>query len=121
MKKRDWILIAVLLAAAAVGLLIVHHMQSGSGSTVTVTVDGEVYGTYDLDEDQTITIDNDYGHNVIEISGGSVSMTEADCPDLICVHRAKISKDNETIICLPHKLVVEVDSSETADADATLR
>ena len=44
----------------------------------------------------------------IEIKDGEVSVKEADCPDKICVNHKKISNVGESIICLPHKLVIEI-------------
>ena len=35
-------------------------------------------------------------------------MAEADCADRYCMAYKPISKSGETIICLPHRLVVEV-------------
>ena len=83
-----------------------------------VTVDGEVYGTYSLAENQTVKIQTGHGTNVLVIENGSVHMEEADCPEAT----AKAGYDfpgNETIVCLPHKLVAEVESdgSTTDDAD----
>ena len=39
---------------------------------------------------------------------GSVTVQDADCPDKICEKHRAINRTGETIICLPHKLVVEI-------------
>ena len=44
-------------------------------------------------------------------------MIEADCPDLICVHHKPISRQGESIVCLPHKVIVEVTGEESAQED----
>ena len=108
-SKRD----ALLLAAAALVILVVfvifRQFSGGSGSTVTVTVGGEVYGTYSLDEDQEIDIKiNGTVTNVLVIRDHQADMTEADCPDQLCVRQKAISKDHETIVCLPNQVVAEV-------------
>ena len=47
-----------------------------------------------------------------------VSVNNKDCPDKICVNHAAISKKGETIVCLPHKVVVEVvDENGTQDGN----
>ena len=56
---------------------------------------GEVYGTYSLKENQKISIQDT---NVCQIQDGYVTMTEADCPDQICVHTARISEDGGSIV-----------------------
>ena len=45
-------------------------------------------------------------------------MIEADCPDQLCVHQKKISMNHESIICLPNRVVVEIESSENSEYDA---
>ena len=49
---------------------------------------------------------------------GKAKMTDADCPDQLCVHQKAASKNHESIICLPNKVVVEVDGSEESEFDA---
>ncbi|CCZ53222.1 putative uncharacterized protein [Clostridium sp. CAG:75] len=44
-------------------------------------------------------------------------MKKADCPDKICVHHKGIRSNGETIICLPHKVIVTIQSSKTGDLD----
>ncbi len=119
LKKKDLILIGALLCAAIVGLLIVQVMQrnSGVGAVVTVTVGGEIYGTYGLNDPQTIVVKDEDGYNRIVIADGVVWMAEADCPDQYCVKHAKIQYNHETIVCLPHELVVEISGGKETDVD----
>ena len=42
------------------------------------------------------------------IRGGKVSVREANCPDRIKIKTRSASKAGETIVCLPHKLVIEI-------------
>ena len=80
-----------------------------------ITVDGEVFGTYDLTEDQTVEIDDT---NRLVIKDGEARMEWADCPDQICVDHRAVSRNGESIICLPNQVVVTVASSEESDVDA---
>ncbi len=50
-----------------------------------------------------------YGSNTIKIEGGGVTVTDADCPDGYCVSHVKISNEGETIVCLPHRLVIKIE------------
>ncbi len=105
--KNDLILIAVILLAGCLGLIWMNHHGSG-GKQVKVTVDGEVYGVYSLEKPRKITIHEDSFTNIIRIQDGKVEMEKADCPDKICVNHSAIRRKGETIVCLPHKVVVEV-------------
>ena len=109
-KKKDAVLIltVLLIAGAAFG---VHEFAGGDGADiVTVKVDGKVTGTYPLAKDGCT--------NILTIKNGKAKMTDADCPDQLCVHQKAASKNHESIICLPNKVVVEVDGSEESEFDA---
>ena len=118
MKKKDLILAGAVLLLAGI-LAWRFGCENGKWKYHEVTVDGEVYGTYSLAENQTVKIQTGHGTNVLVIENGSVHMEEADCPDGYCKRQGTISRVNETIVCLPHKLVAEVESdgSTTDDAD----
>lgn len=83
-----------------------------------ILVAGENCGTYSLQEDQTITIDNQYGRNVITIQDGTVSVTESDCRNQICVQHVSIDKAGEWIVCLPHRLTIQIIDNESASGNS---
>ena len=114
-NRRDLILVIIVVAAAALSFIGMKIFAGDEGGTVQITIDGDVYGTYSLDEDQTITVSNDYGTNIVVIENGKVHMEEADCPDGYCEDQGEINRSNQTIVCLPHKLVVSIISSQEDD------
>lgn len=121
MSKNDWIFLGILCAAAVVFLL-VSVLGREKGNCVTITVDGEVYGVYDLNCDQEIPVEKDGDVcNVVCISGEEVSMKEAQCPDHLCMKQGKISADHATIVCLPNQVVVEVSSVKENEFDSLAR
>jgi len=116
MNKNDIILVAIIVGVALLAFLL-HSILGGKGANaVTIKVNGEIQGVYSLSEDQEISINN--GSNILVIKNGKADMTEADCPDKLCVNQKAVSKNNENIICLPNKVIVEVDSSENSEFDA---
>lgn len=114
-KKKDILLAVGIVAIALILLGILKLVHQTSGTQAVIRVNGEVYGTYDLSKDQEIMVDTEYGHNLVRIEDGQAYMAEADCPDGYCEHQGKISHENETIVCLPHKLVVEINSGQDSD------
>ena len=48
-------------------------------------------------------------------------MKDADCPDKICINMGTIRKKGQTIICLPHKLVVEITDGKEMDTDVIVK
>ena len=117
LSRNDLFLIAFLCLLALFALLY-FRMHETKGSRIEVTIDGDLYGTYSLEEDQTIKIEGKDFISILEILDGEANMTDADCPDQICVNHRPITKKNETIVCLPHKLVVKVlDREDSVDRD----
>ena len=74
--------------------------------------------TYELEEKRCGSYIDNCGTNILTIKNGKAKMTDADCPDQLCVHQKAASKNHESIICLPNKVVVEVDGSEESEFDA---
>lgn len=94
------------------------YLFSKTGESVRITIDGAVYGTYSLNEDREIPVERDGAViNVIRIENGSVRMEQATCPDALCIRQGAISRERQTIVCLPHKLVVEVYGTHEQEYD----
>ena len=68
------------------------------------------------DGSQTIRFE-DGSYNRFAIQDGYVSMPEASCPDQICVHHSRISRNKETIVCLPDKVVITIENGEDSGID----
>lgn len=115
LKKGDlWIII---LAFVLAGILFFLNTRQAEGERVLVTVKGTVT-TYPLAEDKRIVLKQDEEcYNTIVIENGEVSMENASCPDQICVHHKKISKNAEMIICLPNEVYIEVESDNKSEID----
>lgn len=109
MKKKDLFLIGVLLAVGMIGFFAFKGIQRFAASDrqmLKISIDGKVYGEYSLEDKQEIKIGDT---NVCQIEeDGTVSMTEADCPDHLCVKQGKIKEFGESIVCLPNKVVLEI-------------
>lgn len=116
LKKNDWLVLIVVLSAAAFIFFVCYFVGDEHPGYVTVRIDGEITETYDLSEDQVVEING--GTNTMKIENHSVDMTEADCPDKLCVHQKAISKNNENIICLPNKVVIQIVSQDESVIDA---
>lgn len=92
-------------------------LQSSSADTHTarIALDGELYDEIDLDAvalPYDITIETEEGYNIIHVEHGQISVSEADCPDQICVRQGAISDSIIPIACLPHRLVIEIVGAE---------
>ena len=117
MKKMDLILVLTVLVLAIGGLLVYNMLGQKEAGRVVVEVDGEVFGEYKLFENQEVLINET---NILLIENGVVNMYEANCPDQICVKHVPISKNGETIVCLPNKVVVTVKEAAIGELDAVV-
>lgn len=143
-KKADIILIVgCLLAAVLLGFFFVIHREEGS--TVRIFRDGEEVKRIALAPTQNdsgtesvngyyLIICTDDGtkveyyrdkpepkltegtsYNILSVIDGTVVMEAADCADQICVRHKPVSSSRESIICLPHRIVVEIIGDEKSD------
>lgn len=78
------------------------------GGTVIVEQDGRETARYALTKDRTVKIEGAAGYNILVIEGGEVWLSEADCPNLLCVKTGKIRYAGQSIVCLPHRLAVRI-------------
>ncbi len=108
--KADFFLIIILLAVGAGSWYWMNQQEAGA--SVKIYSKNEIIAELPLDRDRTFTVANELGTNTIVIEDGSAYVTDADCPDKICEEMGKISKSGETIVCLPHKLIVEISDED---------
>ncbi|GAB6106188.1 NusG domain II-containing protein [Fusibacter bizertensis] len=121
MKKNDIILVGIILIIGLIALVAMKMVQNNDHSDLEVLIkhDGVVIQSYPFTQktDETYVYEENGERNVVQIKDGFVSMIDADCRDQICVKTASISKNGEIIVCLPHKLTVEIFSEQVVDAE----
>lgn len=112
-----YLFILLLIAGSFAGL-----NQMGRGvvnNQVKVEVDGEIWGTYDIpDEGNEEIVRVDVGnnrYNLMTITSSGVSIKEANCPDQICVNWGSIKRPGQTIVCLPHKVVISITGDQEGE------
>ncbi|WP_339285138.1 NusG domain II-containing protein [Oceanobacillus sp. FSL K6-3682] len=126
LKPWDVILtvLLVLLSFLPIAIFVSQQSQYAEEDSVNIaviTVDNEVVEEIQLtDNMETREIEiaiSDHDNNIIEVDNERIHIKSATCPDQICVRTGYISRPGQTIVCLPHKLVVEIqsDSGETED------
>lgn len=121
LKKWDIILIASALAVSAVFLICLSRFSS-DGDFILVKVDNFTVAELPLHQDIKYEIETDNGiSNILEISNGEARMLSADCPDKICMNHKSISKQNDTIVCLPNKVLITVVSETENDVDGVAK
>lgn len=121
MKKRDIVLIALLLAAALALYVGAQLLGADEVSSVVVTIDGAEVLRKPLAVNDSYEIRQDDGSvNVITVENGAVYMKEANCRDGLCIQQGKMRSAAKTIVCLPHKLVVTLSGEPAQQEDEDL-
>ena len=103
LRKGDIVIIAAVLVLAVFSAA--FAFSRGGGETVTVKADNKTVYTGSLYYDRTVKLDG----NTVVIENGSVYVSDADCKNQICVNHSPITKKGESIICLPNKVIVEIE------------
>ena len=108
LRKGDFLLFFLFLASAALIAAAPLLRPSAEGRQVRITCLGQEYGTYPLEEDAEIRVEQEGHTNIVSIQNNSVYMKYADCHNQVCVDTGVIHRAGETIVCLPNRVVVEI-------------
>lgn len=114
MKKWDIIIIVILIVISFLpeGVFwIVSGRKNYSGTYAEITVNSKLYKRINLSDHkgtEKLTIKTKYGENVVEIQDNKISIIEADCPDKVCERPGFIEEPGDTLVCLPHRLIIEI-------------
>lgn len=106
------VIFALLLAAVAASAawLLLRGRRTDT-PVARITQNGTQLEEIDLnrvDEPYSFVLEDENGSNTVLVEKGRIRISEADCPDQICVKQGWISDGTVPIVCLPHKLVVEI-------------
>jgi hypothetical protein len=114
MKKGDKItaiVIACIIVISSIGVFAYMNIIKGSRHIAEIKQDGKVIRTIDLDKIDTaeeIKITYNDGYNIIRVENGRIKIIDADCPDKLCVKTGWITESGQSVICLPHKLIIKI-------------
>ena len=127
-KRNDIFLLAALILAGAVLTVWIYSPFRSSGDAASnpdlvleIRQNGmttQMLSLEQSDYSQTITSDSG-GHNTFTINNGVVEMTDADCGDHTCINTGKIEKAGESIVCLPHRLVLQIVTADDNSSTGT--
>lgn len=113
------IIILIVIALGSSAIPYINSHKSYNSKYVEIEVKGKLFKKLPLDNNSSekITVETDLGTNVIEISNGKVRVIDADCPDKICIQDGAISTPGSMLVCLPHKVVVQIKGQNTEADD----
>ena len=113
-KRADLILVVALLLLAGI-LYLTMNANRQEGGVAVVRVNGVETERHSLAVDGTFSLNG--GTNILVIQDGQAWLSEANCPDLLCVKQGKIHYTGQVITCLPNRLTVTVEGGESNGVD----
>ena len=122
MKKNDKILIFTLLGITLVLFLVMFFAKQNTvNGEAVVLINGEEYGRYPLSKNKVVSIPGLLGENELTISEREAWMSEAVCPDKICIGFGRIHFNTEMIVCRPGGIVVIIENGDASELDVTVQ
>lgn len=121
-KKMDIVIIVLLLIISFTPHLIFFKtsQKSSKNNYAIIKVDGKIHKKIDLSKvkkSEKVNLNLPNGKNTLLIKNNSIQMKSANCNDALCVKQGNIYKVGQTIICLPHKLIIEIKGDELDSKD----
>lgn len=114
-RKAD-IILAVVLLILGFGSTALLYSSSEKGTEAVITLNGEHYKTVSLAIDSEFDVVTENGHNHIVIENNEIFVDDADCKNHDCMGFGRISKEGQIIVCLPHRLMIQIKGGEGIDA-----
>ena len=120
-RNKFWMIIIAALFLISTVASVYVYMFHGKGRTVSIYQDGKRIKQIHLDTVTTpyeFTIESDNGgYNIVSVEQGRICITNASCPDHVCVNTGWISDGAIPIVCLPNELVIQADSNGVDSID----
>lgn len=120
-QTKFWVILFIILfviSLAASAAVLLYH---GSGTVVSIYHHGKLIDKISLDTvsaPYTFTVESDNGaYNVIRVEQGRICVSDASCPDHVCVNSGWLSGGAIPIVCLPNELVIQSSSSDAYYVD----
>lgn len=122
LTKGDKILIAtVLLLAFAIFTGFQIYGFTGGKTYAVIEINGKEYQKITLGKDgpkMQLKVPGVIGDVVLEIDRDRVRVVSSDCPDKDCIRQGWVYRPGQTLVCLPNRVVVKIESREsTSDLD----
>ena len=125
MKKGDKIvgIVLLIIVIMSLGLTAIYKASiKGTENIAVIKREGTVVKTIDLNKvvkPEEFTFKTASGHyNTISVKHNSICIIDADCPHKECVKSGWISKPGEMIVCLPLKLIININGQKNNGIDA---
>ena len=113
-NKHDLVLILIIIVISIV-FIVINNLNSKKGNIAKVYYNSKLIKTIDLSIDKEYTVKGYNGNVKIKVKNNKIKVLEEKSPKHLCSKQGYISKSYESIICLPNKIVIEIDDDINID------
>lgn len=108
-KRNDLILLILLLVFSCILMGWFYFQTKKTQNKVNIWQNNTLIKSLDIKKNQSFVVEGEnHSYNEVIIKDGQVWIGETDCPNKDCVRQGKISLNGQQLVCLPHKIVVEI-------------
>ncbi len=110
-RTRICLLVFILIMAVSFGVILSRREEDRGSKIAGIYQDGSVLHSIALNrvkKPYTIKIEGRNGINIVSVESGRICVSEADCPDKLCVKCRWISKPGQMVVCLPNRLMIKI-------------
>ena len=115
MKKKDILLILGILVVITACYVIINVINSKNAGNIEIYVDNKLYKTVSINAKEEFKIESRGGYNIVKIHDKGVEIVDASCPDKVCVHTGFINKPSQSIVCIPNRVSIKINTNEKND------
>ena len=123
-STKFWAILIAVVLVLSLGASVGIYRYRGIGSVACIYQNGELIRQIHLDtvtSPYELTVTNGDGENVISVEPGRIRVSQASCPDHVCVDTGWISDGVIPIVCLPNQLVIRIEGGQTPDVDIAVQ
>lgn len=114
MNKNDIKLIIILLVISFISIIFII-LNKKEAKYALVYYDSKIIKKIDLSINNTYNVKGYNGNVKIKVKNKKIKVIEEKSPYHLCSKKGYISKTYESIVCLPNKIVIEIDGSKEMD------
>ncbi|WP_223895595.1 NusG domain II-containing protein [Lactobacillus helsingborgensis] len=118
LKPGDFLIVIILLIISFTPFFMVHNSKKEGNQVIAIVkVNNRQVKKLSLDHDQKWQYQRDGKINIVQVKNHKIRTIDANCKDQVCVKEGWKSKSGDTIVCLPHKFLVELKNENQIDDD----
>ncbi len=98
-----------------VSLIPVLSWKNKDDNSYRILLDDREIARGSLEQDTTLTIEVENGIAIVQVIKGRIRISENSCSHGFCMRMGRTDKASKPLICIPNKLVVEVEAHDQMD------